>query len=90
MANNPNIARYRPAKPRLLNGHCQRACERAFIAFDGPITTAQALEWCYPLAKPPHRGRYWNVKRALITVGAVKLRRMGGRGRALLWAPPLI
>src|SRR5262245_40569447 len=75
---NPNISRYRPAKSALFNGRLQKVLERAFIAFDGPITTTDALDWCYPLAQPPHRSRYTNVKRALRSIGAVKLRRLGG------------
>ena len=79
---NLNISRYRPSKPGLYNGRLQKAIERCFIALDGPISTADAAEWCYPLARRPH---YRNVKRALASVGAVKLRRLGGMGRPLLW-----
>jgi hypothetical protein len=78
---------YRVGKPALLNGRLQKACERAFIAFDGPITTAEAGSWCYPRAQRPD---YSNVKRALKSIGAVKLRRLGGSARPLLWAPPSI
>src|SRR5215470_2756641 len=48
----PDISRYRKANPARLNGRCQKACRRAFIAFDGPISTAQAAEWIYPATRP--------------------------------------
>jgi len=79
---NPNIARYRNRNPRLGNGPCQKQLRMAFIAYNGPITTAQAAEWT-------NRRHYSNIKRALKGIGAVKLRRLGGMGRPLLWAPPL-
>ena len=81
-----NLA-HRPAKPALYNGRLQKACQRAFIALNGPITTGDAARWCYPRAKRPD---YDHVKRALKSIGAVKLRRLGGSARPLLWAPPLI
>jgi len=77
---------HRPSKPALFNGKRQKACLRAFIALGGPISTAEAAEWAYPMAKPDYR----NVKRALKGIGAVKLRRLGGSARPLLWAPPQI
>ena len=90
MSQNPRSLRnlaYRVGKPALLNGRLQKACERAFIAHGGPITTGDAAQWCYPWADRPD---YDHVKRALKSIGAVKLRRLGGSARPLLWAPPLI
>jgi hypothetical protein len=84
---NPNISRYRPAKSARYNGKLQKAAVRCFIALDSPISTAEAAEWLYPLANRPH---YRNVKRVLLSLGCVKLKRIGGMGRPLLWAPPLI
>jgi hypothetical protein len=85
---NPNISRYRPAKSARYNGKLQKAAIRCFIALDSsPISTAEAAEWLYPLANRPH---YRNVKRVLLSLGCVKLQRIGGMGRPLLWAPPLI
>jgi hypothetical protein len=90
MSQNPRSLRnltYRVGKPALLAGRLQKACERAFIAHDGPISTAQAAEWLYPRSDQPD---YRNVKRVLLSLGCVKLQRIGGMGRPLLWAPPLI
>jgi len=81
-----NLA-HRPAKPALYNGRLQKACQRAFIALNGPISTGDAAQWCYPWADRPD---YGHVKRALKSIGAVKLRRLGGSARPLLWAPPSI
>jgi hypothetical protein len=78
---------YRVGKPALFAGRLQKAIERAFIAHNGPISTAEAGIWCYPRAERPD---YSNVKRVLKRIGAVKLRRLGGSARPLLWAPPLI
>src|SRR5262245_38325942 len=81
--NIPDISLYRPAKPALHAGRVQRACLRCFVAFDGPISTRDAVEWAAPV-------HCHSVKRALSSIGAVKLRRLGGSGRPLLWAPPSI
>ena len=90
MSRNPRSLRnlrYRVGKPALFNGRLQKAAIRCFIAHDSPISTAEAAEWLYPLANRPH---YRNVKAVLLSLGCVKLRRLGGSSRPLLWAPPLI
>jgi hypothetical protein len=90
MARNPRSLRnlrYRVGKPALFNGRLQKAAVRCFIAHNSPVSTAEAAEWLYPLANQPH---YRNVKRVLLSLGCVKLRRLGGSARPLLWGPPLI
>jgi hypothetical protein len=90
MSQNPRIPSNltsRVGKPALFAGRLQKAVERAFIAHNGPITTVEAGIWCYPRAERPDRS---NVKRVLKRLGCVKLRRLGGSARPLLWAPPLI
>ena|SRR6516164_4417031 len=89
MSRNPRSLRnlrYRVGKPALFNGRLQKAAIRCFIAHDSPISTAEAAEWLYPSSEPHYR----NIKRVLLGLGCVKLQRIGGMGRPLLWAPPLI
>jgi len=77
---------HRPPKPALGNGKTQQSLRRCFLAYNGPISTSEALEWLYPLVRPDCS----NVKKALLSIGAVKLKRLGGSARPLLWAPPSI
>jgi len=90
MTGKPNIWQYRPSKPALGNGRLRKALRIAYLAHDGPISTLTAIQWLYPRAEPPYRWRYGNAKRALKQYGALPLRRLGGMGRPLLWAPPLL
>lgn len=87
--NNPkwqrNLKR-RLAKPALGNGRVQRACKMAFIAFDGPITTSDAIAWAYP--RHDRRPNHLNVavRRALVGIGAIQVGHARTRGRPWLWA----
>src|SRR4029453_6889316 len=73
----------RPAKPALGNGRVQRACRRAFWAYETPSTSDIALRL--------HRGERRNafnatVRRTVTAMGAVRIGRARTRGRPWRWA----
>src|SRR5262245_37768564 len=72
------------------NGRVQKACNLAFIAFDGPVTTSDAIEWAYPRAQGWRNDFNRAVRRALVSIGAQRIGHARTRGRPWLWAPPLI
>lgn len=82
---NMNIWQHSPVKPAKGNSKVQKACKRAFIAFDGPISTSDALEWWLPMAKRYTTNQYITIKRSLERLGAKKVGRASSIGRPWLW-----
>src|SRR5262245_66565973 len=78
----------RPAKPALGNGRVQRACRRAFWAYETP-STSDIIAFAYALRL--HRGERRNafnatVRRTVTAMGAVRIGRARTRGRPWRWA----
>jgi hypothetical protein len=80
-----NIWQYSPVKPAKGNGKVQKACKRAFIAFDGIVRTTDVLDWWLPMAKRRTTNQYITAKRALKALGAKKAGRAKTVGRPWLW-----
>jgi hypothetical protein len=79
----PNLT-LRPAKPALGNGRVQIQCKRAFIAFDGPISSSDGTLICMRpqipvrrrnltrrLARKPQVLRNYNTRRASPSVAVM-------------------
>jgi len=76
--------RLRPAKPALGNGRLQRQAKLAFWGCGSPLSTSEILEWAYPpkvLGERIGDGHRWSCRRALESIGAVKVGRGGTIGR---------
>jgi hypothetical protein len=67
--------------PKGRFGRLQRQCDRAFIVYDGEVTTRQLAEWCYPrLVLRGERLSRWridNQARAAKSIGARPAERTG-------------
>jgi hypothetical protein len=78
--------RLRPPKPALGNGRLQRQVRRAFLVHGGPLSASEILEWTYArkrmLGERIGDGHRWSVRRALISIGAVKVGRAATIGKA--------
>src|SRR5262249_46783158 len=70
-----------------LGGRLQRGCRFCFAAHDGEVTTSRLAEWLRPeivnSGGKPSRWRMRSHRRALKSIGAVKVRRIGRR--AWVW-----
>jgi hypothetical protein len=56
-----------------------------FLAHDGEASTTQLKEWAY--AGREHRHwHYWNLKRALLSLGAEQIGFAQARGAPAIWA----
>jgi len=82
-----NLSR-RLAKPALHNGAVQKACKRAFIAHTGTISTSIAIDWVYPRAQQSRNDFNRAVRRALVSIGALKIGRAKTIGSPWLWRLP--
>jgi len=64
-----------------LGGPLQRGCRFCFAAHDGEVTTSKLAEWLSPeivySGGKPSRWRMRSHRRALKSIGAVKVRRIG-------------
>jgi len=59
---------------------------RAFIAFDGPISSSDAIDWAFPKADRRPNTLNRSVRRALESIGAVRVgRSKTGRGTPIMW-----
>jgi len=84
-ASRRNLSRRLP-KPALGNGRVQIQCKRAFIAFDGPISSSDAIDWAFPKADRRPNTLNRSVRRALESIGAVRVgRSKTGRGTPIMW-----
>jgi hypothetical protein len=84
---NPSLRRVNPAR---LNGRLQRICCRALMVHGGTITTSKAIDWCYRKLAwgAPRRNAHRDaVRRAMLSIGAVKVARVPPYG-AWLWRLP--
>jgi hypothetical protein len=83
-----NLSR-RPAKPALGRGRLQVRIRRAFWAYGGEISTSTGVAWSYRALQwgaPRKDALSRAVRHALISIGAVKVRRSPtGRGRPWIW-----
>ncbi len=82
-----NLSR-RLAAPAKANGRVQRQCRRALLAHDGPISTSVAICWSYRelvWGAPSRNTLNRAVRRALESIGAVKIGRALTSGRPWLW-----
>jgi hypothetical protein len=80
----------RLAKPALGNGRVQRQCRRALWAH-GTVSTSDAIAWSYrELMWGAPRRNALNVaaRRALESIGAVRVGRAKTIGRPWLWRLP--
>jgi|SRR6516162_3830299 hypothetical protein len=87
----PANLRLRPEKPALGNGRLQRQAKLAFWGCGSPLSTSEILEWAYPrrvLGERIGDGHRWSCRRALASIGAVKVRRAKTIGRPWLWRMP--
>jgi len=78
-----NLSR-RPARPAAGNGRLQRLCRRAAFVHGGQITTSQAICWCYRelmWGAPSKNDLNRATRRALESIGAIKLKRASTTGR---------
>jgi hypothetical protein len=84
-----NLAR-RLAKPAKLNGKLQKAAKRAFVAFDGQLDTGIVADWGYSTerARSLDSSKYRRLRRALASIGAVKIGRAKTQGRPWIWRLP--
>src|SRR5262245_30355354 len=87
-----NLSR-RPARPSWRNGPVQRACQRALIALGGTATTSDAIGWAFArrlliLGERRHDNMGRSVRRALASIGAIKIGRAGGSARPIVWRLP--
>ena len=66
-----------------LGGRLQRGCRFCFAAHDGELTTSRLAEWLRPeivySGGKPSRWRMRSHRRALKSIGAVKVRRRSKR-----------
>jgi hypothetical protein len=83
----PNLLR-RPAKPALGAGRVQTQCRRCFYAFEGVISTSDAISWAYPWAERRPNGLNVSARRALVSIGAQRVGRASTIGRPWLWRLP--
>jgi hypothetical protein len=64
-----------------LGGPLQRGCRFCFAAHDGEVTTSKLAEWPRPeIVYSGGKPSYWRMRshrRALKSIGAVKVRRIG-------------
>jgi hypothetical protein len=64
-----------------LGGRLQRGCRFCFAAHDGEVTTSKLAKWLRPeivySGGKPSRWRMRSHRRALKSIGAVKIRRIG-------------
>src|SRR5262245_34285921 len=84
-----NLAKRLP-RPAYRNGKIQRACRRAMGARE-TATTSELVRIAYVRrvllhGKPLRPDQYRHVHRAMEQIGAVRIRRGGGRGRPWIWA----
>lgn len=89
-ASGRNLSR-RPARPAAGNGRVQRQCARAFIAHGGPISTSTAIAWSYRellWGAPSRNALNRSVRRALASIGAIRIGRASTRGRPCIWKLP--
>jgi hypothetical protein len=77
-----NLAQ-RPAAPARLAGYVQRMARRALIVLE-TASTSQVLEWTRCRGPVRHHD-YRAARRALEQIGADRIGRSSGRGRAWLW-----
>src|SRR5262245_10923870 len=72
----------RPPQPKLGRGNIQLAAKRLFCIQD-TITTAQLVDWAYCARTEPLKSyHYQDCRRALTSIGAVRIGRAGGKHRA--------
>ena len=82
----------RPPQPGLLNGRLQ-VMARRLLDFRGHVTVREVVEYAYAdrllLGKEPICEAFrWAVRRALKSIGAIKIRRLRAPGAPWLWAMP--
>jgi len=87
-----NLSR-RPPRPSWHNGPVQRACQRALVALGGTINTSDAINWAYArrlllLGEGRSNNMNHSVRRALESLGAIKIGRGGGSARPIVWRLP--
>jgi hypothetical protein len=84
----PANLRHRPSKPSYRNGPVQKIVLRAIEALR-LANTAQIAQWAY--VERFHRGEgferwhYGHIRKALEQIGAIRVGRASGRGRAIEW-----
>jgi hypothetical protein len=74
----------RPAQPGLLRGRLQRTAFRAFYGAE-EVTTTYVASLAYPRKAVLTPDDYKSARRALRTIGAVRIARAGGMGSPLIW-----
>jgi hypothetical protein len=92
MSRNPQILRNlsrRLPKPALGNGRVQTQSKRCFCAFGDVISTSDAISWAFPRADRRTNNFNRSVRRALMSIGAVRVGRAKTMGRPWLWRLPL-
>src|SRR6516164_9122567 len=78
----------KPAQPALGAGRVQTQCRRCFYAFEGVISTSDAISWAYPWAERRANGLNVSARRALVSIGAQRVGRASTIGRPWLWRLP--
>src|SRR5262245_24604310 len=86
-----NLSR-RPARPAAGNGALQRMADR-LLGLRGMVTVREVVEYAYAhrllLGKERIRATFRRaVRRALESIGAIRIRRLNSIGRPWLWAMP--
>src|SRR5262245_59914368 len=79
----------RPPQPKLGRGHIQLAAKRLFCIQDA-ITTAELVDWAYCARTEPLKSyHYKDCRRALTSIGAVRIGRAASTGRPWIWTLPI-
>jgi hypothetical protein len=84
--------RKRPLRPAAGNGGVQQVARR-LLDLRGMVTVREIIEYSYAdrlllRREQTKRWFYWAVRRALESIGAIRIRRLPTIGRPWLWALP--
>jgi len=82
----------RPLRPAAGNGRLEQMARR-LLDFRGEVTVREIIEYGYAdrlllRREQIKRWFYWACRRALESIGAIRIRRLSSIGRPWIWAMP--